>query len=461
VRISSLKNNFMIPFRPRSAAWIATIALVFVINSTAHAQLMDYMRRPDPAFSWQHLQTERVERGKVYKLHFVSQIWQGIRWEHQLQVYEPKNLKYPDVLLLYVTGGHASKEGINLGFKIAEHAGMRVGVLYQIPKQPLFGGKSEDALISYTFVQYLHTGDASWPLLFPMVKSVLKAMDVLQAFAPKGWGRPINKFIVAGASKRGWTTWLTAATGDPRVVAIAPMAIDTLDIPVQLKHQLAVYGTYSSEIDDYVNAGLLKPSVLKTSASRRLWRMVDPYTYRQHLTLPKLIFRGANDPYWAQDALNFYWNELQGSKRVLYVPNAGHNMEEKGEDHTRLLDTLGAFARHIASSTPMPKPDWQYKREGGKIRLTIRSGQPAESARLWVARSTSLDFRKSHWSSLPMRQAGSEFADEYPLPLKNNVALFGEIHYSFEGRPYTLSTQIRILRGKAGSRHSVLSAKGF
>ena len=419
---------------------------------------MNYIKRPDPVFKWQHLVTQRVARGKIYKLHFVSQVWQDIRWEHQLQIYEPKDLRYSNTMLLWVTGGSAGKEGADVGLTIAEHAGMRVAVLYQIPNQPLFGGRGEDALIAYTFVRYLHTGDASWPLLFPMVKSVIKAMDVIQAFAPQGWGSPINRFIIAGASKRGWTTWLTAATGDPRVVAIAPMAIDTLDIPAQLKHQLATYGHYSREIDDYVNAGLLKPSVLGTPASRRLWRMVDPYTYRQHLTLPKLIVRGANDPYWTQDALNVYWNNLRGRKWVLYVPNAGHNMHEKGEDHKLMVDTLGAFARHIASSTPMPQPDWKYTREKGEMRLTIHAGQPSKAARLWIAHSTSLDFRRSHWTSLPMRQAGSEFVGEYPRDPKENVALFGEVEYTFEGQSYTLSTQVRILRGKA-VRGGVLSAK--
>ncbi|MGH9396230.1 MAG: PhoPQ-activated protein PqaA family protein, partial [Terriglobia bacterium] len=306
-------------------------------------------------------------------------------------------------------------------------------------------GKTEDALIAYTYVQYLHTGDASWPLLFPMVKSVVKAMDALQAFAPKGWGRPINKFIVTGASKRGWTTWLTAATGDPRVVAIMPMVINTLNMIPQMKHQLADYGSYSAEIADYVNAGLLKPSVLDSPAGRRLWSMVDPYTYRRQLTLPKLIINATNDPYWTQDALSLYWNGLPGGKWVLYVPNAVHNLKHNRE---RVLDTTGAFARHIASSTPMPQLSWQYTHNRKMVRLTIHADQPPSAARLWFTHSASLDFRQSHWSSVPMRQVGSAFVGEYPRPSKDNVAIFSEVDYTFEGRPYTLSTQIRIVPAK-------------
>src|SRR5690606_14304529 len=120
-----------------------------------------------------------------------------------------------------------------------------VAVLRQVPFQPIFE-RREDALIAYTFDQYLRTGDGEWPLLLPMVKSATRAMDAVQDIVKKRWSASPESFTVAGASKRGWTAWLTAAT-DPRVMAVAPMVIDVLNMRAQMDHQRATWGEFSEE----------------------------------------------------------------------------------------------------------------------------------------------------------------------------------------------------------------------
>jgi PhoPQ-activated pathogenicity-related protein len=119
-------------------------------------------------------------------------------------------------------------------------------------------------------------------------------MDAMQSIVHERWGASIESFTVSGASKRGWTTWLTAAV-DKRVMAIAPMVIDVLNMRAQMEHQRATWGEVSEEIRDY--AALNLPERLKTQRGQELLAMVDPFSYRQQLTRPKLILLSTNDRY--------------------------------------------------------------------------------------------------------------------------------------------------------------------
>src|SRR5690606_41540060 len=113
--------------------------------------------------------------------------------------------------------------------------------------------------------------------------------------------------LFRSASKRGWTSWLTAAV-DARVMAVAPMVIDVLNMRAQMDHQRATWGELSDEIQDY--AALDLPTRLRTDRGSALLSMVDPFSYRAELTKPKLIMLSTNDRYWPLDALKLYWSEL-------------------------------------------------------------------------------------------------------------------------------------------------------
>jgi PhoPQ-activated pathogenicity-related protein len=421
----------------------------------APSHLADYVRKPDQSFAWKLVKNDTTDAGTLYELSLVSQTWHDIPWDHAIQVFVPKGVKPQATMVLWNQGGRPSPGSSLLGLAIAERVKAPVAFLYGIPKQPLFNGKTEDALIAETFVRYLETKDPSWPLLFPMAKSLVKAMDALQAFAREKWQFEVTHFVVTGASKRGWTSWLTAASGDPRVKAIAPMVIDTLNMPVQAQNQVKAFGKPSEMIRDYVERKLVP--VPDTPEAKLLWTMIDPWVYREKLTLPKMLIFGTNDPYWPQDALNTYWDDLKGEKHVLYVPNAGHDLrevDEKGKKQTiplRAVNTLAAFSRSQIFGTPIPALTWKHSDKDGKPVLEVNH-PGAKTVRLWEAKADTRDFRQARWKAGPTATVakGEVFEHIYQLlpPEQGFAAYFAEAEYELDGLTFTLSTQIRILEAK-------------
>ena len=408
--------------------------------------LFRYLARPEPKFEWRLERTAETPLGTVHALKLVSQEWQGIVWTHDLHVYVPPGSTPKSTMLLWNQGGSGSEKNAAFGLDMARRVGSPIAFLYGIPNQPLFGERKEDNLIAETFVRYLDTGDESWPLLFPMVKSLVKAMDSLQEFSQQTLKTEVKSFVVSGASKRGWTSWLTGAA-DSRVKAIAPLVIDTLNMQAQGPYQLKSFGKYSDQVHDYTERKLLP--MPDTPAAKALWQMVDPWAYRARLKLPKMIINGANDPYWTTDALNLYWNDLPGEKWVVYVPNAGHGLEQNLADGTknreRALNTLAAFVRHQIKNNPMPQVRWKHDDAGTKSRLTITSTPAPRSGRLWVARAKTRDLRLSTWEEIPMTAEENSLSGSVDKPREGVLALYGEADFDVDGLAHPLSTQMRIV----------------
>jgi PhoPQ-activated pathogenicity-related protein len=419
--------------------------------------LTDYVSKDDGAFAWKLSDKTETATGTVYTIDLTSQKWHDIIWTHKLQVFAPKGAGPKATMLLFNTGGSPGGSNAPIALALADRIKAPVAFLFGIPNQPIEsvgGNKKEDALIAETFVRYLETKDPTWPLLFPMAKSLVKAMDAIQAFGKQEWKFDVTHFVVSGASKRGWTSWLTAATGDNRVKAIAPMVIDTLNFQKQMPNQLVAFnGKYSEQIHDYEERKLLP--LPDTAEARQLWQMVDPWAYRNKLTLPKLLIHGTNDPYWAQDATNLYWDDLQGPKYLCYVPNAGHDLRpmdapadprkaKKDPFPTQAINALAAFTRHQIEDQPLPTLTWDRKRDDrGNVTFAVKTSPAAMGYRLWVAEADTRDFRKSKWVKTS-GGTGGEATATVESGFKYQAALM-ELDFAVGDLNYTLSTQISIL----------------
>lgn len=371
----------------------AVIVLLFAFASaTAGASLLEYVERPDEAFSFEKRRSEPCGGGTAHTLRLTSQCWRGTIWEHWLTVFEPREVRHADKAMLLVFGGRNDAEDsafpCPLGDSmaaIARDTGTFVAVLEQVPNQPLFGDLTEDEIIALTFENFIQSGESDWPLLLPMVKSAVRGMDAVQTFAHDAAGADIESFFVFGASKRGWTSWLTAVA-DPRVFGIAPMVIDVLNMEAQMRHQQESYGAYSDEIVDYTQRRL--QNRMTTPEGRRLRAVVDPFSYRDRLALPKLVVLGTNDPYWTVDASSIYFPHLPGEKHLYYEPNAGHDIEI-GRAHV-----IGQFYGMLVEGEARPSYHWESRADG--LHVTWES---AAGARLWRAASPTRDFREAVWTS--------------------------------------------------------------
>lgn len=429
-----------------------SVALLFVVS--ANAGLKEYVAQPDDAFRWEVRAQQKIGKVRCAELLLVSQNWHGHQWKHLLYIALPDDPVTDKHAMLLIGGADWKKEfdqpvedpnKLSRGnaelLMMARTAKMPVAVLLHVPFQPMFDGRKEDQIIAYTFDKYLHTKDSTWPLLFPMVKSAVRAMDAVQQFAKKDWNIDIEGFTVAGASKRGWTTWLTGVV-DPRVRSIVPIVIDTLNMRPQMANQLKTYGRYSEQIEDYTELKLQER--METPDGKVLQSMVDPYTYREDLKLPKLMVIGTNDRYWTLDALNLYWDGLEGEKRVLYVPNNGHDIQ----DLMRTLSTGTAMALRDAGLIELPNFEWDLAEDADGLTIRASSDIAPTQVLAWTASAPSRDFREAKWTSAPVESQDGKWVFQLPRPDSGCVAGFLEGKFSLEGNPAYLSTNLKILEAE-------------
>ena len=237
---------------------------------------------------------------------------------------------------------------------IAMATGAIVCELKMTPNQPLVfnDGKDiqryEDALIAYTWDKFLRGGDPTWLARFPMTKAAVRAMDTVTHFmGTEAAGQvDVKRFVVAGGSKRGWTTWTTGAV-DSRVTGICPIVIDMLNIIPSFKHHYLVYGFFAPAVDDYVQAGIME--WMDREEYQDLIKLVDPYSYRDRLTLPKLVLSASGDQFFLPDSSKYYWNDLKGDKILRYVPNGDHSLK-----NTDAVETLLTFFETVQQDVKRP-----------------------------------------------------------------------------------------------------------
>ncbi|MBM3880514.1 MAG: PhoPQ-activated pathogenicity [Verrucomicrobia bacterium] len=450
-----------------SPTWRARVLVAGIVwataavDSAAHHRALEtaldrYVATPDPAYAWRVVETAQREGATVAVIDLTSQSWLTTNevnrtlWRHWLVVVRPEKVAHTTALL-FISGGNNKdprppKPSDQL-LAVARQTQSVVAELKMIPNQPLIFGQDgrervEDDLIAYTWDKFLRTGDERWPARLPMTKAAVRALDTITAFcaSPAGGECAVETFVVAGGSKRGWTTWTTALV-DRRVVGIVPIVIDLLNLVPSFVHHYRAYGFYAPAVQDYVDAGIM--DWMGTPEFQRLLAIVEPFEYRSRLTLPKLILNACGDQFFLPDSSQFYFRELPGVKHLRYVPNADHSLKDSDA-----WDSLLAWYHALLQRTPLPRFDWADEPDGA---IRVQAVDRPSRVRLWhatnpAARDFRLETLGPAWRSQDLADQGAGiYVGRVDKPAQGWTAYLVELTYTLGGpAPLKLTTGVRV-----------------
>ena len=440
-------------------ALTATLGAQAPVSVPRGATALDrYVAAPDPSFAFAKVADLPASGVTATVLELTSQRWlteadvDRPLWKHWLIVYRPPVVR-SDLALLYISGGKNNgrlpSRASPVLSRLAADTGTVTAELRMVPNQlltltgdPEKKPREEDDLIAYTWDKFLRTGDEKWPLRLPMTKAAVRAMDAVTQWSgrPEGGGAAVKRFVVSGGSKRGWTTWTTAAV-DARVVAIAPAVIDLLNVEASFAHHWRAYGFWAPAVNDYVHHGIME--WMGSREFKALMAIEDPWSYRDRLTLPKFLLNSAGDQFFLPDSSQFYLKGLAGETLLRYVPNSDHSL-----DDTDAFDSLGAFYASVASGRPRPSLTWTRDSKG-TLRV-VASAAPL-AARLWTATNPEKrDFRLEtfgkNWQATPLTASGpNTYVATVPTPSEGWTASFAEFTIDVgAGKPLTVTTDVYV-----------------
>jgi len=408
-----------------------------------------YVHKDDASFNYV---IEKVQEFDGYFVHSIRMNSQNFlqskdvnktSWSHWLTVIEPKEVKAETALLVISSGdtNDPLPKAQDALIEIALASNSLVAELKAIPNQPLkFSDESfdrwEDAIIAYTWNKFFLTGETRWPARMAMTKSAIAAMDTIQVVFKRN---NVNSFVVTGASKRGWTTWTAAAT-DNRVIAIIPLVIDMLNIKPSFEHHWQAYGFWAPAIQDYVDMNTM--DWWGSPEAEALFKLVDPYSYKDRYQFPKYIINAAGDEFFIPTSSQFYYDQLPGEKHIRYVPNVGHSL-----NGSYIIEAIASFYISILNSSPRPEYSWNFL-ENGQIEFTS-DNQPSEVKLWWADNPSSRDFRLDvigkSWKSKSIKiNAEGKYISSIDKPEEGWRAYFVEAIYGSNSLPFIITSEVKV-----------------
>lgn len=424
----------------------------FSVKATA---LDDYVNKPDPNYQFNVVRDEDSAFAKTYIVHMTSQQWRDETevdrplWEHDLIITVPRTLipipPFDEPLdknstaIMLISGGKNGPDPVDDPEALVEIAAQLMGAVIvefkQVPNQPLSftdevdNPRKEDEILAYSMDKFLDTGDPEWPVHLPMTKATVRAMDTIQRVLQDEEDITIDDFLVLGGSKRGWTTWLTAAVDD-RIKAIVPASIDMLNLGRQFQHHWEAYGFFAPAVGDYAAFDL--PCRIQTPNGLKLLDSIDPYSYiDRYQGLPKLIVNSAGDQFFVSDSSQFYYDDMPAPFAMRYSVNTDHSQDED------VLKAGLAWIDDALQGRESAQPfSWSFQPDGS-IRVEVE--RTPKTVKLWQASNPDArDFRMESigkvWTSTTLAESESRvYTAQVEQPAQGWTAFLIELTFDEGG----------------------------
>jgi PhoPQ-activated pathogenicity-related protein len=362
---------------------LAIVLLYFAINyaflsNHNYDSIKDYIESTKSEFSYDIEDIIYEEEWTGFHIKMISGEWldkkkvDNVEWSHYVDIVIPNDVE-TDTGIMFIDSGvnddsYFRLDSISIGYALKTKS--IIVNIHNIPMQPINFLASdqekfyEDDLIAYAWSQFLERGakkeDIEWLPRFPMTRAVVRSMDLAQEIALQN-NKELSDFVVAGASKRGWTAWTTAAVDD-RVVGVAPMVIDMLNLVPSFENHYRSYGEFSPAVQDYINYNI--QDWMGTDEFKVLMSYVEPYSFLEKFTMPKYIINAGSDEFFSTDSWRFYYDELPDNKLIRYVPNANHSLNGR-----YLNKDLISFFYRIVNNIDLPNLDWDLIDDNLKVYL--------------------------------------------------------------------------------------------
>ncbi|ELT89701.1 hypothetical protein CAPTEDRAFT_193693 [Capitella teleta] len=366
-------------------------------------------------------------------------------WWHMVGIIIPDEINDLERAWVFTEGGSNSESTTPpdyhdisniLGATISSNVGMIGGYVMQNPNTPIVFAddpsqrrRGEDALYAWTWRSYLNNPnpDPEVIIRMPMTKTHKRGLDIIAEVAKEKIPETnIDKFIVTGASKRGWTA-LSLAAVDPRVEMCLNIVFTVLNIKeVQcqtpcleiemsfsqtlIRHQQALDGGWSWALEPFFDEDIFKD--LKNPKMEEVFEVEDVLHYKERLTIPKIFILATGDEFCMPQDLDTYWDDLPDPKYIMCVhciikgihipipyiysrmnPNAQHSAFPH---YVRIMETMQGAMLSLMRDEAIPSVSWRKgtSETGGFIEAWMDPApEEIRCSRAETVNTTRRDFR--------------------------------------------------------------------